>query len=256
MGKVEVAWKPDTSIVTEVDRTIQDRIFQAIHASYPDHAVLGEETVPCSVTFPPANQARFCWVVDPLDGTRNYAARFPVFATSIAVLDHGRPCVGVVCEHNLGQVYSAIQGQGTTLDGQPIRAQASLAGDDSLVGIPSSKDALTVSVVQSWAATKGLVCRNLGATAVHLAMVASGALSAAFAKRCKIWDIAAGWLLVKEAGGLITDISGGDHTPFRLDGDPATDIPFLAAAPTLHGRLLESVERCAAATRSGPSSRR
>ena len=97
------------------------------------------------------------------------------------------------------------------------------------------------SVLQSWAATEGFVCRNLGSTALHLAMVASGVLAGAFAKRSKIWDIAAGWLLVSEAGGRITDIRGQDQLPFALDADPNRDLPFLAAPPEMHKYLLETV---------------
>ncbi len=239
MGHTDVTLKPDASVVTEVDHAIQERIFQAIHEAYPDHAALGEETVPDPDILPPPAQARFCWVVDPLDGTRNYAARVPIFATSIAVLDRGRPCLGVINEHNLGHTYCAIRGRGATLNGRTIHVEEPVINRDCLVGIPSSKDSVTVDVVRAWAGAKGLVCRNVGATALHVAMVASGSFAAAFAKQCKIWDIAAGWLLVNEAGGRITDLGGDDHVPFALDAEPNKNIPFLAGAPEIHQRLLE-----------------
>jgi fructose-1,6-bisphosphatase/inositol monophosphatase family enzyme len=115
-------------------------------------------------------------------------------------------------------------------------------GGDLLVGIPSSKDRLTVSVLREWAAQPGMVCRNMGSTALHLAMVASGALGAAFCKQCKIWDIAAGVLLVTEAGGRCTNVDGTDRLPFDLAADPNQDLPILAAAPKTHERLIRSIQ--------------
>ena len=240
MGHATVARKSDASLVTDADRAIQEHIFQAIQRTYPDHALLGEETAPDARVLPAPAQSRYCWVVDPLDGTRNYVARIPIYATSIAVLDRGRPCVAVVTELNLEHVYAAVCGRGATLNGQPIRVAGPRPGDDYMVGIPSSKDQLTVDVVRAWAPVRELICRNLGSTALHLAMVASGSMGAAFSKRCKIWDIAAGWLLVKEAGGCITGIHGEELSPFSLDAEPDTDIPFLAGAPEVHEHLLGS----------------
>jgi fructose-1,6-bisphosphatase/inositol monophosphatase family enzyme len=87
----------------------------------------------------------------------------------------------------------------------------------------------------------GLIWRNLGSTALHLGLVASGALTAAFCKRAKIWDVAAGVLLVTESGGRITDLSGADLAPFDLTDPPDRDLPFLAAAPKTHERLLRTI---------------
>ncbi|UCE58197.1 MAG: inositol monophosphatase [Phycisphaerales bacterium] len=242
-GRLAVERKPDDSIVTEADRAIQRLIFQAVNEAYPDHAVLGEEISGDSDCQgdPIPGQTEFCWVVDPLDGTRNYAAGFGVFGTSIAVLRWGRPVVGVVSEHNLGSVYTAMLGGGARLDDKPIRVQDPPPDEDFLVAIPSTKDTLSVKVSQTWSAADGFVCRNVGSTALHLALVASGTLAGAFAKRSKIWDIAAGWLLVSEAGGRVTDVRGGDRLPFSLEGDPNVDLPFLAAPPRMHKYLLETI---------------
>ena len=240
---VETRRKTDTSIVTDLDHAIQDRILAAIAEAYPDHAVLAEETVRKPSAHADPASARYCWVVDPLDGTRNYASGFPFFGTALAVLDRGRPRIGVVSEYNLGHLYAAVLDGGATLNDQPLHVNEPAKDDDWLLGIPSSKDALTVSVLRTWVGTDGFVLRNVGSTAVHLAMVASGALVGAFAKRSKIWDIAAGVLLVSEAGGVITDPDGGNLLPFDLGVDPNEDIPFLAATPGIHGRLLETIPR-------------
>lgn len=241
----QIKRKADKSVVTETDHAIQAHILNAIADTYPDHGVCAEEALARPEAHPQAAQAQYCWVVDPLDGTRNYTTTFPCFSTSIAVLHEGRPIVGVVREHNLGHVYTAVVGSGATLNDTPLRIVDLPADSDILVGIPTSKDALSVSVLRSWVATRGLIFRNLGSTAFHLGLVASGALTATFCRRAKIWDVAAGALLVTEAGGCVTDLRGADLAPFDLGADPNADLPFLAAAPKTHERLLASIQAIA-----------
>lgn len=245
VGKTTVKRKADNSVVTETDHAIQAHILQTIAEAYPDHAVRAEEVLERPDAHPEPALARYCWIVDPLDGTRNYACGFPCFSTAIAVLDEGRPVVGVVLEHNAGLLYAVAAGFGATLNGTACRIDQIRKDADMLVGVPSSKDQLTVNVLRSWVATPGLVCRNLGSTAFHLGLVASGALAAAFCKRSKIWDIAAGALLVTETGGRITDLLGADLVPFDLTASPDEDLPFLAAAQEIHERLLNSIRSVA-----------
>ena len=153
-------------------------------------------------------------------------------------LDHAKT---VVHEHNLGQCYSAVIGQGATRDEQPILARAPEEGFDWLLAVPSSQDSLTVGVVRRWIGTRGFVLRNTGSTVFHLGLVASGVLAGAFAKRCKIWDVAAGALLVQEAGGVITNPTGQELFPYSFDADPSANVPFLAAARAVHSQLLDSI---------------
>jgi len=240
-GRIEVLRKPDDSLVTETDHTIQEHILAAVAEAYPDHAVIAEEPARTSDAHRKLDPSRYTWVIDPLDGTRNFVAGVPCFATAIAVLDHGRPMVGVVAEHRVGHLYAARLGMGTTMNGRPVRCDEPDPAADWLLAIPSSKDALAVAVIRRWAAEDGFVTRNLGSMAFHLALTASGALTAAFGTRLKIWDLAAGWLLVTEAGGRITDPFGNPLVPFDLSADPNRDIPILAAAPNAHARLLETI---------------
>lgn len=240
-GKAVARRKADDSVVTDTDYAIQAHIVQRIAEAYPDHAIVAEETPRRECDHGDPTSARYVWVVDPLDATRNFASGLSCFATSIAVLDEAVPVVGVVYEHNLRHLYTAVAGRGTSLNGRAIRVVEPPTSHDHLIGIPSSKDDLTVRVLRSWVATKGFILRNLGAATLHLGMVASGALEAAYAKQSKIWDVAAGALLVREAGGRITDPSGIDLMPFDLAADPNRDIPFLAGGPTMHGRLLKSI---------------
>jgi len=244
-GPTRVSRKTDDSLVTETDHAIQRHILQAIAEVYPDHAVCAEETVAQPDAHADRTKARYCWVIDPLDGTRNYAAGLPCFSTSIAVLDRGEPMVGVVAEHNLGHVYSVVRSGGAKLNDKAIRVTDPNPQRDLLIGIPSTKDELTVRILQSWVAKKRFILRDLGSTAFHLGLVASGALNAAFCNRCKIWDIAAGMLLVTEAGGLITNPFGKPLTPFDLTADPNVDAPYLASSAALHERLVKLIKQIA-----------
>jgi myo-inositol-1(or 4)-monophosphatase len=233
--------KFDKSIVTTTDHEIQSLIERAIADAYPDHAICGEETAPSSDARVAPEDARFCWVIDPLDGTRNYVAKLPCFATSIAVLDEGIPIVGVIHEHNTRQLYSATSGDGATLNGRAIRVSDLGGESDHLLGAPSSKDEMALRVGRAWHATRGYVCRNFGSTAFEMGLIASGAMSGMLGRRVKIWDIAAGGLLIQEAGGFFTSPHGEPLTPFPMDADPQQSIPFLAASAMMHEKLLDSI---------------
>lgn len=233
--------KHDTSLVTNADVAVQQSLQEEIASVFPGHAVIAEEKLSNGPAHPPAGDARFCWVIDPIDGTRNYAAGFPCYATSIGILEAGVPVVGVVVEHNTRLVYSAVQGCGATVNGQRMDATAAPAGGDRLLGIASDKDSSTIAVGHAWSSTPRMVCRNTGATAVHLALVACGALDGAFAKRCHVWDIAAGAVLLTEAGGRIVEPFGGRLFPFDFSQDPARETPYFAAGGAVFDEIFTSV---------------
>lgn len=233
--------KADNSLVTETDHHIQALTLNAIAEAYPDHAIAAEEAVSAPRRHADRRSARYWWVVDPLDGTRNYVAQIPCFTTSIAVMDQGWPVVGVVLEHNSGWVWTATQGGGVRLNGRPVRASETPPETDRIVGFTSSKSGAAVGIMRDWLAHRGLINRNMGSTALHLAMVASGALDAALLIKCKLWDMAAGYLMVCEAGAAFTDLTGRDPMPFPADADPGADIPSLAARQDMHASLLTSI---------------
>lgn len=239
-----LARKADDSMVTQTDHDVQELVLAGIAAGAPGHAVLAEETTPAVRRLPTPTAARYCWVIDPIDGTRNLITGFPCLATSIALLDAGRPVVAAVIEHHQGTIFSAVAGRGTTAADQPVRVRQPPPREDWLLGGPSTKEPLTRGILERIIHAPDLIYRNVGSSAIHLAWVAAGALAAAFAKRCKIWDIAAGALLVTEAGGLITGLKGQTLTPFDLARDPDEDIPFVAGPPQAHARLLELAAFC------------
>ena len=231
-----VSIKADRTVVTEVDVAVQRHVFDRIRAAHPDHALVGEEegvSAKLGRRLP-----RFAWVIDPIDGTRNYAAGYPCFATSIAVLEDGLPVVGVVHEHVSGYRFSAARGCGATLNGQVVRVDDAKAFPKAMVGIPTSMDAMTQRVVGGWFRRDDLILRNTGSAAFHLALVACGALNAAYSYQCKVWDIAAGAVLVEEAGGTITGLRGERLFPWHPEDDAERNLPCLAAAPLAHARLI------------------
>lgn len=242
VSRITVTRKADNSIVTDADHAVQEHILSAIAAAYPEHGICAEETVRHPQAHASSAAARFTWVIDPIDGTRNFAVGLPCYSTAIAVLDRGVPVVGVVYEHNFAQMFTVHAGQGVLLNERPVDLRTPVPHGDTLVAVPSSKDKLTVDVLTRWLATPGIVYRSLGSTAHHLALVACGALDATFCKRCKLWDIAAGTLMVQEAGGRATDPWGQELIPFDLSCDPHRELPTLAGRPDVHARLLDSIQ--------------
>ncbi|MHC4065286.1 MAG: inositol monophosphatase family protein [Planctomycetota bacterium] len=235
-GRVPARRKADGSEVTDADLAAEDHIRQALERAYPDHSVLAEET---GAGAGPLRQGRYCWAVDPLDGTQNYSRGFPCFATSIALLDDGVPVVGVVREQVTGRNYTAIASQGAAADGTPVRVAERPMDRDFFVGVASTKGQETPVAVQRL--LERVNVRNTGSTALHLALVATGAIDAAFARRCYTWDIAAGYLLVHEAGGLCTDLAGDSVLRLPPESDPMSRTPFLAAGRHVHAELVRTV---------------
>jgi len=233
--------KSDASVVTQADHDLQAFVLDAIAHRFPDHAVIAEESIQNAAAHADPTTARYAWILDPIDGTRNFVSGFPCVATAIALLDRGDPVIGVIHEHFTGLMYSAFRGGGAFLEDKPVRVRRPWPMSDFLVAVPSSKDELAHFALSHWGGQKDLVLRNVGVSNVHLAMVAAGQLTAAFGTQAKLWDVAAGYLLVIEAGGKISDPSGQPFTPFRIDDDRSRDYPFLAATPDLYDRFLHSL---------------
>lgn len=238
-GSATASRKQDRTIVTDADHAVQDQLLEAIVRHYPTHAVVTEETVRHPERHAVLDAAEWCWVIDPIDGTRNYWRGVPCFAVSVGVLHGGAPAAGVVYSVMTDQVFSARLGGGAWCDGARLHVVDRPPTSETLVGAPSGRGEPLPSAVHDW--FDRLTLRNFGATAVHLALVAAGALDAAFCLECKLWDIAAGALLVTEAGGTFTDMEG--RARFPITPSQAADrvnTPYLAAGPDLHRHLFES----------------
>ncbi|MCP4594375.1 MAG: inositol monophosphatase [bacterium] len=240
-GTAEVSAKSDGSEVTSADLAVQDMLTRRILERHPDHAIVAEERLSPDTVPPDPGRAPYCWVIDPIDGTRNYARRFPVFATSIAVMEHGTPVVGVIRWHHTGQLFVATADGPAELDGVSLQASLRPLDTNLLVGAQLGAHHATQDVVVPW--LRRWAVRNLGATAIHLALVASGGLDIAYAKDCRIWDMAAGALLIERAGGACTDLDGGALFPVDMASCAEANYPFFAGGPQAHPALLEQLAK-------------
>ncbi|HUW82976.1 MAG TPA: inositol monophosphatase [Phycisphaerae bacterium] len=226
------AWlKEDQTWVTDADKAAQEIILKSLDDRCPDHAVVAEEDLPETRHRPAAAQAEFCWVIDPLDGTHNFVRHVPIFSTILAVLHRGEPVAAAVADVMSGVIYRASAGGGAYADGHRLRSRSKRARLKTVVAFPSGRDSPTSGPILSALAHHTL--RNLGSSGLHLAMVAAGGFDAAFGIECKMWDLAAGVLLVRQAGGRVTDLTGADRERFDLSGDPQADTPYIAGSDPL-----------------------
>lgn len=235
---VEPGRKADDTLVTETDFRVQRALIERIAAQFPDHGILAEEDTSGPSSLPEVSSARHVWVIDPVDGTRNFARRMPCFCTSIGLLEDGHPIVGVIVEHTGGTVYTAMAGGGAHHSGRAMRVIQD-APPRPVVTFQPSTDGSTYDLASAWIAD--VHTRNFGTTALHLALVADGAVDAAICIENRMWDVAAGALMVIEAGGVITDLAGKPLVPFDLSGDPRRMMPFVSGGPLVHGRLMGGI---------------
>lgn len=232
--------KSDFSPVTEIDFLAQQIIVERITREFPEHHIIAEEEIASDHRECRASSSEYCWVVDPLDGTRNFAHGLPVFCVAIALLKEGRPIVGVIHDPNLQITYTAVQGGGAFADGRRLATSDRSWADGPLLGIPTPRRGLLPRAVrEEW--PRRAILRHLGSTCLNLAFTASGALDASFGQEVKLWDIAAGALLVTEAGGIITTPEGEDLFPVDPSEYKGEDLAFLAGGAGLHPKLVESL---------------
>ena len=198
--------KAENDFVSEVDQLAEQAVIQTIHKAYPDHAILAEE----SGTH---RGNDYEWVIDPLDGTTNFLHGFPQYAVSIGLRHKGRLEVAVVYDPFKQEMFTASRGGGAQLNGKRIRVtkRTSLKGALLGTGIPfrdlSYIDTYLAMMKALLPDTAGV--RRAGSASLDLAYVAAGRLDGFWEYSLKPWDMAAGILLVEEAGGLVTDFNGG-----------------------------------------------
>jgi myo-inositol-1(or 4)-monophosphatase len=223
-----VEHKGEIDLVTAIDRKSEAAILAVIARAFPRHGVLAEESDPR------AGDAEHLWVVDPLDGTTNYSRGFPYFCVSVALARAGRVIVAAVYQPMLGELFTAIRGRGAFLNGKPLRVSAQARLDQAFLatGFPYDIRRSRRTNLDHFAhfATRCLAVRRAGAAALDLAYVAAGRFDGFWELKLRPWDIAAGSLLVEEAGGRITGLSG---RPWRL---PVRDI--VASNGRVHGEMI------------------
>lgn len=229
LGRAVSSRKSDLSIVTDADHAVQAGLLDAIARHCPDDAVITEETLQSPERHATLSAAKRCWVIDPIDGTRSFSRGFPGFSVSVALMEQGTPVLGLIFNPLTNQLYAATQGGGAWLGENRLRVIEAPLGPDTILAIPSSRRGPLAAPVHRW--VDRYVVRNLGSTALHLALLAAGAVDAVYADECKLWDIAAGELLVREAGGRVLDLNSKPYFPMNLTKYVQQETPFLAAGP-------------------------
>ncbi len=197
-------------VVTEADKSAEEVIVELIMAEFPDHHIIGEEGGGMGAAI---ETAEYRWYVDPLDGTTNYANHIPYFSTSLALTDrHMRPLAGVVYNPISKEMFSAVRGQGTLLNGQPITVSGAgeLANCVVVSGFPYDKHTSPQNNIAEWSrfVTRTRGVRRFGSAALDLCFVAAGRFDGYWESKLHPWDLLAGVLCVIEAGGMVTDYGG------------------------------------------------
>ena len=202
-----------SDVVTAADTEAEVFIVRALLARFPDHHVVGEEGGGQGA---PAATAPFHWFVDPIDGTVNFAGKLPHFCTSIALATPNRqPLLGVIYDPTRDELFSAVRGAGAHLNRRPLRVTTIAELNDAILstGFPYDKHTNPDNNLREWAAFLQHIRgeRRLGSAALDLAYVAAGRLDGYWEKDLKPYDAMAGLLLVREAGGTVTDYAGGPN---------------------------------------------
>lgn len=209
LSKDDVSLKQVSDFVTRADKEAEACIVRRIRERYPDHHVLAEETVKETA------REGYRWIIDPLDGTTNFIHQYPVFCVSIALELQGKIITGVIFDPLRKDLFFAEKGKGAYLNEQPITASTTTACPDSLIttGFPFKKKELIDPYLKLFknVLLKVSDLRRAGSAALDLAYLAAGRCEGFFEIGLSPWDIAAGSLIIEEAGGVITDFGGGDE---------------------------------------------
>jgi myo-inositol-1(or 4)-monophosphatase len=199
--------------VTEADIASQQAIRDVLLGNFPSHDFLGEEDASFPETLEQAANSEFRWIVDPLDGTANYVHHLPAFAVTIALQKAGETILGVVFDPLAKEFYHAVKGEGAFLNGQRLQTSGCTSAEQAMVAVSFAANVPRGSIeiarfVEALHACQSV--RRLGSAALNLAYVSAGRLDSYWASSVKIWDVAAGLLLVQEAGGVVVRIDGGE----------------------------------------------
>jgi myo-inositol-1(or 4)-monophosphatase len=234
----EISYKGEVDIVTESDRRAEALIVARLRENFPGHAIIAEEGGGSAEA-----GAKYCWHVDPLDGTTNFAHGYPCFAVSIGLVEDGEPVAGVVFNPISNELFAAARGKGAYLNKTPIHVSTvgELAHSLVATGFPTHQRKRSANIDYYWEFTlRSHGVRRDGSAALDLCSVACGRFDAFWEFNLNSWDTAAGILLVQEAGGTVTDLAGRRYRPGGPD--------MLATNGLIHGEMQEVSARIAERT--------
>ena len=232
----QITFKGRADIVTDIDVKAENAILEILTSAFPDFGILAEESKPV------AGESPYRWVVDPLDGTRNYAQSIPHFCTIVALARDVEVIAGVVYDPVREETFTAARGQGAFLNGSPISVTETTELSRSLLsfdlGYVDEKAGLAIDLLRSlWPGMYSV--RLMGSAGLGVAYAASGRVDLFFHHSLSPWDIAAGLIITKEAGGRVVDRQGNDatlFTPSVICSSPVLIDGFLAATDGLPWR--------------------
>ena len=231
--KVDIDFKGRNDLVTNADIAAEEKILEIIRSSFPNDNIMAEESAAENVV--PEDRT---WIVDPIDGTTNFAHNFPIYCVSIGFWENSQAHAGVVFEVSNGELFEAVRGNGAYCDGEQVQVSATALARDSLIGtgFPYNDLSLVDNYVAffRWLMEKTQALRRPGAASYDLCCVAAGRFDGFYEYSLKPWDVGAASLIVEEAGGVISDWNGGENWLFgeRL----------VAGNPQIHDFLLKAIK--------------
>ena len=232
LDRIKVEVKAQNDFVTQVDRKAEEVIIEALQKAYPDHGILAEETGTYN------EDSDYKWIIDPLDGTTNFLHGFPQYAVSIGMQLKGRMEIAVIFDPIKNELFTAARGDGAQLNGKRIRVTEHKGIKGALLGTgfpfkhPQHLDTYLDTFKAVHPPAAGI--RRAGSAALDLAYVAAGRLDGFWEIGLNAWDMAAGVLLVREAGGIVTDFSG--------EGNYLDTGNVVAAASKVYPALYETIK--------------
>jgi len=232
LDRIKIEVKAQNDFVTQVDRKAEEVIIEAIHKAYPDHGIIAEESGTHN------EDSDYTWIIDPLDGTTNFLHGFPQYAVSIGLQLKGRMEVAVVFDPIKNELFTAARGDGAQLNGKRLRVTDHKGIKGALLGTgfpfkqPQHLDTYLATFKAVHPQAAGI--RRAGSAALDLAYVAAGRLDGFWEIGLNSWDMAAGVLLVREAGGIVTDFSG--------EGNYLETGNVVAAASKVYPALYEAIK--------------
>jgi myo-inositol-1(or 4)-monophosphatase len=232
-GELAISFKGEVDLVTEVDRRCEELIVAGLSDAFPDHSFLAEENVYQKGSAP------YKWIIDPLDGTTNYAHGFPWFCVSIALEHEGEVILGVIYHCMMDELFTAVKGAGAFLNGNRLRVSTRSPLRQSLLatGFPYDRSRDNENNFENFVNFQlaSRAVRRPGAAALDLAYVAAGRLDGYWECKLKPWDVAAGFLLVVEAGGMVTNHAGLPYSVY--------DHRIIASNGAIHQEMIELLNR-------------
>jgi len=219
------------NLVTEADHAAEKAIFDVIRKNFPDHYILSEESGEI------VQESTYKWIIDPIDGTVNFAHGIPICSVSIALEKEGQMILGAVSAPVLNELFFAEKGNGATVNGKPLR----VSGENDIwksclvTGFPYTYLDMPNGPLDVFdrLIRKGVPVRRLGSAAIDLCWVAAGRFDGFYEHKLQAWDSSAGFLMVEEAGGKVTDFKGDPYSPYQPH--------LLATNGKIHEQLLQVI---------------